>query len=255
MNNKYYIIFFLITFLSLLSFESYAAKMDDFSQDDFDDIELTSTNDFEIKDPLERYNRKIFSFNESVDRCCIESIAKAYRQGMPKFARQSIRNFLNNLYSPVSVFNSMLQGKVDNSLSTFSSFLVNTTIGVGGLFDVAGKKGIYYNQEDFGQTLGHYGVNYGFYLVLPILGPSSGRDFGGFVVDKSVNPIELNLLNIGDKENFIKPEYRIALALLAGVDKRESFIDILDDIRKDSFDPYATLRSAYLQKRDSEIKK
>jgi len=253
--NKDYIAFFISIFLILFSFNSYSAKMDDISQDDFDDIEFTSENKFQIKDPLEKYNRKIFSFNESVDKCCIEYVARAYRKGMPKFARTSIRNFLNNLYSPISVFNSVLQGKTDNSLSNFSSFLINTTVGIGGIFDVAGKKGINYNQEDFGQTLGHYGFNYGFYIVLPILGPSSGRDFSGFLVDKSVNPIELNFLDIGGEENFINSNYRIGIAMMSGIDKRESFIDIIDDIRQDSFDPYATLRSAYIQRRDSEIKK
>ena len=159
-----------------------------------------------------------------------------------------------NLSLPISVVNSLLQGNVDNTLSTFSNFLINTTVGFGGLFDVAGDKGIKYRVEDFGQTLGHYRTGSGAYLVLPFLGPSSVRDLGGLIVDKSVNPFELNFLEVGGREDILSNNVRLGLAGAAAVDKRESLIDIIDSIKADSFDPYATYRSVYLQKRQTDIK-
>ncbi|MES2961474.1 MAG: VacJ family lipoprotein [Pseudomonadota bacterium] len=208
----------------------------------------------EIYDPLEKMNRKVFIFNDYFDRYFFEYVAKFYRKGVPQGARMSIRNFLLNLSLPVSAVNSLLQGNVDNTLSTFSNFLINSTVGLGGLFDVAGEKGIKYRVEDFGQTLGHYRTGSGAYLVLPFLGPSSTRDLGGLLVDKSVNPFEFNLLEVGGREDLISSNTRLALAGAAGVDKRESLIDVIDSIKADSFDPYATFRSAYLQKRQTDIK-
>jgi phospholipid-binding lipoprotein MlaA len=208
----------------------------------------------EIYDPLEKMNRKIFIFNDYFDRYFFEHVAKFYHKGVPQGARMSIRNFLLNLSLPISAVNSLLQGNVDNTLSTFSNFLINTTVGFGGLFDVAGDKGIKYRVEDFGQTLGHYRTGSGAYLVLPFLGPSSVRDLGGLIVDKSANPFELNFLEFGGREDFINNNVRLGLAGASAVDKRESLIDIIDSIKADSFDPYATYRSAYLQKRQTDIK-
>jgi phospholipid-binding lipoprotein MlaA len=221
-------------------------------EDDFDTYETTSIS--EIKDPLEKYNRKIFVFNDTFDRYFLEHLAKAYREKLPKPIRNMVRNFLTNLSLPVSTVNSILQGKTENSLATFSHFLINSTVGIGGLFDVAGEKNIRYNHEDFGQTLGHYGVDSGIYIMIPFLGPSSTRDLGGLVVDKSINPVEFNLLEIGGETDLIGADYRFAIAAASGVDKRESLLDIIEDVRNDSFDFYATLRSAYIQKRNSEIK-
>jgi phospholipid-binding lipoprotein MlaA len=208
----------------------------------------------EIYDPLEKMNRKIFIFNDYFDRYFFEHVAKFYRKGVPKSARLSIRNFLLNLSLPISAVNSLLQGNVDNTLSTFSSFIINTTIGFGGLFEVAIDKGIKYRVEDFGQTLGHYRTGSGAYLLLPFLGPSSVRDLGGLIVDKSVNPFELNFLEVGGREDFINNNIRFGLAGFSVIDKRESLIDIIDTIKVDSFDPYATYRSAYLQKRQTDVK-
>lgn len=221
-------------------------------EDDFENYETESAS--EMKDPLEKYNRKIFIFNDTFDKYFLEHLAKAYRDQLPKPVRNVVRNFLTNLSLPVSTLNSVLQGKTENSLATFSHFLINSTIGVGGLFNIAGEKNIRYNHEDFGQTLGHYGVDSGIYIMIPFLGPSSARDLGGLAFDKSVSPIEFNILEIGGEENLIAVDYRLTLAATAGIDKREALIDIVEDVRKDSFDFYATLRSAYTQKRIAEIK-
>lgn len=229
------------------------AKTNDFySDEDFESY--TNNDDDTIRDPLEKYNRKIFAFNDFLDRYCLEYIAKAYRNDIPKPARDAVRNFLTNLSGPISAFNSFLQGKVENGLATFSNFLINSTVGIGGIFDVASEKGIRYRAEDFGQTLGHYGVNSGPYLVVPFMGPSTVRDFGGFATDQLISPTSYNYLKIGGKIYLIGDETLIAVTALRTVDTRESLIDIIDDVKKDSFDYYATLRSAYVQKRNNDIK-
>lgn len=222
------------------------------AEDDFETYETEQSE--EIYDPLEKYNRKIFVFNDAFDRYFLEYVARLYRDKVPKEVRSSTHNFLNNLYLPISVFNSLAQGKVENGLATFSNFLINTTLGIGGLFDVAGNKGLKYNYEDFGQTLGHYGYSSGAYLMIPFFGPSSTRDLTGTAVNNAINPIGFNLLEVGGKDKLLKTEYLIAINATSGIDQREGLIDIVDDLRKDSFDFYATIRSAYLQKRQAEIK-
>jgi ABC-type transporter lipoprotein component MlaA len=161
---------------------------DDF--DDFDDFSINKKDDQE-NDPFEKINRKIYVFNDVFDRYFFEHVARSYRIILPKTARSSIRNFLNNISAPMSLVNSLLQGKTDNSLATLSSFLINSTIGLGGIFDVAEKKNINYNDEDFGQTLGYYGVGSGSYLMIPFLGSSSTRNFSGRIFDNVFNPTVL----------------------------------------------------------------
>ncbi len=222
------------------------------TSDEFESFD--NENEVKIHDPLEKMNRKIYAFNDSLDLHILKHVAVFYRKSLPKPARSSIRNVLTNLSLPSSALNSLLQGKIDNSLATFSHFLINSTVGLGGIFNVAGEKGIRYKSEDFGQTLGYYGFKSGPYLLLPILGPSSLRDFSGYAADKAVGPLDFNSLEIGGSENLIESKYRIGIAAMSGIDKRESLIEILDDVRHESFDPYATIRSAYLQKRATDIK-
>lgn len=242
---------FCILVIFIAPFQTYAAPSNALDEEDFESYEVTEAP--EVYDPLEPLNRKIYVFNDYFDIYFLEHIALFYRKGVPASARNSIRNFLINLSLPFSALNSFIQGKSDNGLATFSTFLINSTVGIGGIFNVSGEKGIRYKAEDFGQTLGHYGVGTGAYLVLPFLGPSSTRDLSGQLVDKSINPLEFNFLEIGGKQNLIDIRYRLALAALGGIDRRESLIEIIDDIRIDSFDPYATIRSAYFQKRLTDI--
>ncbi len=226
------------------------AKQELQDEDEFE----TFGAEIEIFDPYEKYNRKIYRFNDISDRYLLEPVAKSYDKFVPSFVRKTIRNFLTNLSLPISTTNSLLQGKTDNGLATFSHFLINSTIGIGGLFDVAGKKEICYKAEDFGQTLGSYGKGSGSYLMIPFLGPSSTRDFSGWLVDKAVNPLGFNLLDVGGEKGLVSSDYRLGLMVVSGIDLRESLIDIIDDIRTESFDPYATIRSAYLQKRATDVK-
>jgi phospholipid-binding lipoprotein MlaA len=245
-------LFTLILITTILATPITGFASDDFSDDEFESYE--SGNDFKIHDPLEKLNRKIYVFNDYLDIYFLQHVAILYRKNIPKPARRSIRNVFTNLSLPSSALNSLLQGKIDNSLATFSHFLINSTLGLGGIFDIAGEKGIRYKNEDFGQTLGHYGVKSGPYLMLPILGPSNLRDFTGYAADKTIGPLDFNALEIGGNDDLIEAKYRIGLAAVSGVDKRESLIEILDDVRQESFDPYATIRSAYLQKRLTDIK-
>jgi len=223
------------------------------SEDEFETYETESSAE-EIYDPYEKINRKMFAFNDVLDRYFLEHVARAYRASIPRSGRNAVRNFLTNLAAPISAVNSLLQGKVDNGLATFSNFLINSTIGVAGLFDVAGEKGIRYKTEDFGQTLGHYGTGPGPYLMLPFLGPSSTRDVLGLGTDKAVSPVGFNAFDIAEDSVLLDSHHRIALTIAGVIDTRESLIDIVDDIRADSFDPYATIRSAYLQKRSTDLK-
>lgn len=227
--------------------------LDDFSEDEFADF--GTENKIEIYDPFEKMNRKIYAFNDGFDRYFFQYVARAYRQSLPKPTRKMIGNFLNNLSLPFSALNSFAQGKVDNGLATISNFLINSTIGVLGIFEIASEKGILYNHEDFGQTFGHYNIGSGAYLMIPILGPSSTRDFTGFAIDRAISPLGFNVFEFGNDENLFESEYLIGLTILSGVNTRASLTETIDDLRKDSFDPYATIRSAYLQRREAEVKK
>lgn len=242
----------LIFIFLLFSYSSFAES--NLEEDEFETFESSISPPTEIYDPLEKVNRKIFAFNETADKYAIEPVARGYRKGVPKPVRESIHNFLNNLSLPFSAFNSFAQGKVSNGLATFSNFLINSTLGVGGLFDVARKKGIYFKPEDFGQTFAHYGAGPGPYLMLPLLGPSNFRDASGLTVNTLISPIGFNIFEIGDQKSIMNDEYLFTIVGLTGIDTREGLIEVIDDIRKDSFDPYSTIRSAYLQRRVNEIK-
>jgi len=255
MNKLSFVFPFL--FISIILIDpapSNAQKSDSDYEDEFSKFE-TEINKGSVIDPLEKYNRKIFEFNETVDKYFFEKIARNYRKTVPKPARSSIRNFLNNISLPISAFNSFAQGKPENGFATVSSFLINSTLGIGGLFDIAKVKGIKYESEDFGQTLGYYGLESNIFLIIPILGPNNLRDLSGSIIDRSIDPISLNSFEIGGSSDFIEAKYRIANTVGNAVDAREELLDIIDSVRKDSFDPYATFRSAYLQRRLAEIEK
>lgn len=223
--------------------------------DEFDFEEYSSENKLEIYDPLEKINRKIYVFNDQFDRYFLQYVVKVYHSGVPDKGKKGIRNFLNNLTLPLSAINSLLQGKVDNSLATFSNFLINSTLGGLGFVNVAEEKEIFYNYEDFGQTMGYYNIGSGAYLMLPLLGPSTLRDFSGYTANRIISPDGFNMLEIGNDRKIVETEYLISLTALSIIDTRESLTQTIDDIRKDSFDPYATVRSVYLQRRVNEINK
>ena len=202
----------------------------------------------EVYDPLEDINRGTFAVNDALDQAIVEPVAKGYRAVTPKFVRNSVVNFLRNLRSPINVANQILQGDIEGAAADISRFAMNTTIGVGGLFDVAAETGLEYEREDFGQTLGVWGIDHGPYLVLPFFGPSSFRDATGLLVDAVADPVRIYLFNT-DQE-----EWHYARIAATGLATREELIDVLDDLRENSLDYYAAMRSAYIQRRDAMVR-
>ena len=194
-------------------------------------------------DPLEVPNRMFFAFNEALDFMIIRPVAVTYRFIVPTGVRNSVRNFLRNLRSPVILANDLLQGDLDRAEITFTRFFINSTIGLLGVFDIAAESGFAYHDEDFGQTMGTYGAGEGFYLVLPILGPSSLRDGGGRIVDIFLDPL-----------TYLAPqEVGLGRAVATGIDYRSRNIEELDELKADSLDFYARIRSLYRQFRENEI--
>lgn len=198
-------------------------------------------------DPLEGMNRAIFQVSLGTDRIFFRPLALGYRHVVPRFARNSIRHFLNNLDSPPIFINQLLQGEMEDAGITVLRFGVNTTAGVAGLFEVAEGLGLPRHSEDFGQTLGTYGMGEGPYLFLPFVGPAPPRDLTGRVVDYLFDP--LTYVHLGS-QNY----WRFVRVSLDAIDLRERNIDTLDEIERTSVDYYASLRSLYRQTRNNEIR-
>jgi phospholipid-binding lipoprotein MlaA len=203
----------------------------------------------DTNDPFEGSNRFFFGVNQVLDDLLLRPVAVVYRAVLPDFARNGVRNFLNNLNSPVIFANDVLQGEGDRAGDTLIRFGINSTIGVGGLIDVAKDLGHPYHDEDFGQTLAVWGVEDGPYFYFPLMGPSSARDFTGFVVDRGFDP--LTYVNWGDDELEYVP---IARTVLNVIDLRSRNIETLDDIERSSVDYYASIRSLYRQSRADAIR-
>lgn len=203
---------------------------------------------YAINDPLESVNRSIFSFNMTLDKYAIKPAAQAYRDALPQGVRDSITNFLNNLRSPVILFNDAIQGEGKLAGDTFARLWLNTILGVGGLFDPATRAGIPFHDADFGQTFGVWGVGPGPYLVLPVLGPSNPRDTVGLVASWYADPANA----IADDNDYGWVSY--PRGAVEGIDLRSRNIDILDRIESTSLDYYATLRSLYNQRRAAQIR-
>lgn len=188
-------------------------------------------------DPLEAWNRKVFGFNQFVDDWFLRPVASTYRQVLPGFADKAVTNFFNNLGEVPNFFNSVFQLKPESAVVAVSRFTFNTVFGLGGLIDVSTPNDLPERDEDFGQTLGYWGVNPGAYLMLPLLGPSTVRDISGTSVDGFALP---SLWDLADT-----PEEYYARALDI-VDTRADLIPAEDFI---SGDRYTFVRNAYLQRR------
>ena len=205
-------------------------------------------NEEEVNDPLESLNRVIFDFNEIIQDAILRPIAKFYNENFSATFRRALSNFLDNLSTPVILANDILQGEFKRALDTFGRAFVNTTVGMFGLADVASDLGVERHEEDFGQTLAVHGVGEGFYLVLPILGPSNPRDaVGKLLVDPYLDPLGLWL------DNTDRDEYSISLTVVGGIDEYAGIVDELNQVKKTSVDYYAAIRSLYRQKRKTEI--
>jgi len=206
-------------------------------------------------DPIEGANRMVFSINRAVDIIAIRPIAVLYRDWMPKPAQRGLHNLLSNLGEPVTAINEVVQGEPGRAATTMGRFLVNSTIGIAGLFDVASTMGMKKTKEDMGKTIGYYaGVepeNGGFYIVLPIIGPSNARDGVGLAVDASMDPFNIVTFAISNQVGWISAGARYGAELL---DTRTRTMYALDDLEKNSVDYYAALKSAYTQQRADLIR-
>jgi phospholipid-binding lipoprotein MlaA len=195
------------------------------------------------RDRFERFNRSVYNFNDALDRAVARPVAKAYVKVTPTPVRTGIGNFFQNLGYTRVILNDLLQGKGVQFFQDIGRLLVNTTIGIGGLFDPAGQLGLPANDEDFGQTLGTWGVAPGPYLVLPLLGPSTVRDGIGRVADRYSEP-----------ETYLIDDWKVQAGIVVAslVDTRASLLST-DELLTSSFDPYAFMRNAYLQRREFQV--
>jgi len=237
-------IIFVLSIFSLINVKIIAAESDKVKTNS-SDFETGSYED-EIYDPLEPINRAIFSFNNLADKMILEPTAKGYRK-LPSPIQSGISNFLGNLKLPLVALNQILQGQGKNAAESSGRFVVNSTAGFFGLLDVAEKIGLEKKQEDFGQTLATWGVGDGFYLVLPIFGPSNVRDTAGMVLTYVTDPV--NAYAISEDEAWILPVRTTTNA----IDQRSQIIDEVNALRNNSLDYYAAVRSSYYQNRKAAI--
>ncbi|MFO7326222.1 MAG: VacJ family lipoprotein, partial [Pseudomonadota bacterium] len=193
---------------------------------------------------FERVNRSVYRFNDTLDRKVARPVARAYVKVTPQPVRSGVSNFFRNLNLPTVMVNSLLQAKPVAFLTETLRLVVNTTIGIGGLFDPASQLGIPSSDEDFGQTLGRWGVPPGPYMVLPVLGPSTARDSVGLVGDQLTDP-----------KYYLLDDFWVGFGItVAGlIDTRAALLGT-DEVLQRSFDPYVFMRNAYLQRRDFQVR-
>jgi phospholipid-binding lipoprotein MlaA len=201
----------------------------------------------EDPDPFEPFNRKMFEFNRVVDGLVLEPFANLYKMSVHDNVRQSVSYFFYNLGEPITLTNDFLQGKKDRGFETFSRFMINTTFGLFGLFDVAEKLGLPRHQEDFGQTLRTWGVPSGPYLVLPLIGSTTPTNFAGRTVDFYLSPYNYYMVH------YNKRQYIYMKLGLETLVKRAQYADDIKNFRENSIDFYAAVRSFYLQNQQAEM--
>ncbi len=196
------------------------------------------------RDPLEKTNRAIYSFNRGLDKAVVTPATKVYRAAIPKAAQRGVTNVFNNVDEPFSFINALLQGKVEQAARTFARFAINTVLGVGGLADHATDMGLPEEPEDLGQTFAVWGMKSGPYIMLPFFGPSTLRDTIGFGIERVGDPYRIAV-----GEAHLSFEEQVALSGLELIDTRSYVMDTADALLKGSADEYATVRAAYLQYR------
>lgn len=190
------------------------------------------------QDPWESWNRGVYKVNDKLDHAIARPVARTYVRVVPRPIRTGVSNFFDNLNTTTVMFNDALQGKFLAALNDLGRFALNSTVGLAGILDPATSAGLAHNNEDFGQTLGHWGVPAGPFFELPLLGPSDARDGPSRLVDAYTNP-----------RAYVRNVYwRWSLYTVALVDTRASLLS-LDDTLKNVYDPYAFIRDAYLQRR------
>ncbi len=201
----------------------------------------------DANDPLEPFNRAVFAFNTGFDKIALAPAARLYRTLGPPVVRDGISNFVDNWKEPITFINDVLQAQPERAGTSLSRFLINSTFGLFGFLDTASYWGIEEHKEDFGETFAVWGIGEGFYLVLPFLGPSSARDFSGFLVDFFYDPVSMTLTNHG------LTYVRYGRLAMRGLIYRERNLETLDDLSRSSPDFYTTIRSAYRQMRQYRV--
>ncbi len=202
-----------------------------------------------VWDPLEPFNRGMFWFNDKLYFYLLKPVAKGYRYVAPEPVRESVGNFFHNLATPVRFVNCLLQGKGHDAAGELALFMLNTTFGIAGLFDLTPDDMVKPDAEDFGQTLGRYGTSTGFYLVLPVFGPTNARDAVGQVADSLVHPVpspfylQMKPLEVAGIQSYDKVNE-------VSLDK-----DTYESIKRDELDPYLFIRNAFMQNRAAKVEK
>ena len=203
----------------------------------------SATEQHEYDDPFEGYNRAMFSFNYQVDKYVIKPVAEGYRAVTTPFIRERISSVIDNLKEPVSAGNHLLQADPEASVKSLSRFVINSTLGLVGMFDVAEGWGLPKDKTTFNETFAKWCIPQGPFIVLPLLGPSTPRAATGMALDFVFDPVywaTYQDANVHDKAS-------CGYAIAQGITAREAALDILDDLERNSVDFYATMRSAYLQ--------
>ncbi|TXI71964.1 MAG: VacJ family lipoprotein [Dokdonella sp.] len=195
------------------------------------------------KDPFEGFNRAMFAVNESLDAALIKPVAQGYDAVTPLPVKVVVGNFFGNLWDVWTAFNNLLQGKPQEAVSDVGRVLVNTTIGIGGAFDVAGEMGLTKHSEEFGQTLARWGVGDGPYFYWPLIGPRTTRDTFGWMVDTYYDPVW----------RVDEPALRNSLVAVRYIDLRASLLPTDKVVEEAAFDKYTYIRDAYLQHRRNEV--
>ncbi len=238
---------FLLTLFVLSSLISFSAYAGSDGQN-----ELSKNNNGQVKDCFEGINRAVFAFNKGLDNLLIKPIAKGYRH-LPSPVRSGTSNVLENLSSLITIPNNILQGQINTAGVNTGRFIINTTVGILGIFDVAQKMGFSeYEKEDYGQTLGVWGVGPGCYLVLPVLGPSTIRDTTGSFLNVMGGDPYYNIAIHGNNEYLDKSDYMLTKTI-TGIDFRAKNIESFENLEKNSMDFYATVKSLYVQDRQRKI--
>jgi phospholipid-binding lipoprotein MlaA len=238
--------FTILLFSLVLHTNIYAeyTKSNDMQSDEYPSYDLNDEACSEIQDPYEGFNRKVFVFNSFLDYVLLKPVAKSYRILVPDFAKDKVGNFVDNLTEPVTIVNNVLQFRLRDTVAGIWRFFINTTVGVGGLFDIASKMGIQTEPQTFGSTLARYGVQPGPYLVVPFFGSTNGRDISDIFVLSKIDPVKYNM----------NKYQRNGYTALSMVHNRSVMLPITDSIAAESADPYASIRSLVHQRREHSLR-
>ena len=243
----------LISILIIILFSQFQFLSANAGSDGEVEISSKKNNNPVVKDCFESINRGIFAFNQGLDKVIFKPLAKGYRV-LPQPIRSGTSNIINNLGSVVTIPNNILQGQIKDASMNSLRFIINSTLGIAGIFDVASYYGIEKREkEDYGQTLGTWGVGEGCYFILPVLGPTTVRDSIGSLANVVGGDAWYNVTVANDTQYFNEADYYLS-RVISGVDFRAKNLESFDSLENTSIDLYASIRSLYLQDRQRKIK-